>query len=225
MVNTILFDLDDTLLDFKKAERIALTKTLLQIGIEVNEKILDRYSELNLAQWKLLEQGTLSKSEVKTRRYELLFDEFAITYSVEKTVHIYESMLSMGHYFIEGAEELLEDISGKYQLYLVTNGTASVQRGRLKSANISRYFIDVFISEEIGFHKPRKEYFDSCFAQIPGFQKEKTLIVGDSLTSDIQGGKNSGIRTVWFNPMRVPNYSDVIPDYEIRNLNEIKNIL
>lgn len=189
MIDTILFDLDDTLLDFKKAERTALTKTLLQMGIEPNESILSRYSELNLAQWKLLEQGKLSRSEVKTRRYKLLFDEIGVSCSVEKAVQIYESMLSMGHYFIDGAEELLETISRDYQLYLVTNGTASVQRGRLKSANIARYFIKIFISEEVGFNKPWKEYFDYCFAQIPGFQKENTVIVGDSLSSDIQGGK------------------------------------
>lgn len=225
MIHTILFDLDNTLLDFNKAERAALTKTLLRLGIEPKEATLARYSELNLSQWKLLEQGKLSRSEVKIRRYQLLFDEIGAQCSAAKATELYESMLGIGHYYVEGAEELLHTLSARYRLYLVTNGTASVQRGRIQSADLSKYFEGIYISEDVGFDKPSEEYFRFCFAQIPDFRKEETVIVGDSITADIQGGKNAGIRTVWFNPEQAPNRSDIIPDYEIQNLKDLEGLL
>lgn len=199
-IDTILFDLDDTILDFKKAERAALKKTLLELGIEPEERILQRYSEINQAQWKLLELGKLVRSEVKLRRYRLLFEEFGIKESAERAAKIYETQLGIGHYFVDGAEEMLLELSGKCRLYLVTNGTACVQKGRIASAGIGHYFQDIFISEEIGFNKPDREFFERCFAKIPDFRKENTIIVGDSLSSDILGGINAGIQTVWFNP-------------------------
>ena len=111
MFTTILFDLDNTLFDFNKAEGIALSKTLTEIGIEPTEVVIQRYSELNLAQWKLLEQGKLTRERVKTRRYELLFKELGVEYNAEKATGIYESHLATGHYFIDGAEELLKKLS------------------------------------------------------------------------------------------------------------------
>ncbi|WP_369282554.1 YjjG family noncanonical pyrimidine nucleotidase [Oscillibacter sp. GMB15532] len=225
MVNTILFDLDNTLLDFDQAESIALTQTLLQLGIHPNEAIIRRYSELNLAQWKLLEQGKLSRNEVKTRRYRLLFDELGAACSAEKAAEIYESLLKVGHYFIDGAEELLCDLSPRYRLYIVTNGTAIVQKSRIKSAGLEKYLDGVFISEEIGFNKPSRDFFDHCFAQIPNIRRSDAMIIGDSLSSDIQGGINAGIQTVWFNPARLPNDSGILPDYEIYALEELGPLL
>lgn len=225
MVNTILFDLDNTLLDFNQAESIALTQTLLQLGIHPNETVIRRYSQLNLEQWKLLEQGKLSRSEVKTRRYQLLFDELGVACSAEKAAEIYESLLEVGHYFIDGAEALLRDLSPHYHLYIVTNGTASVQRSRIKSAGLEKYMEGIFISEEIGFNKPGSDFFDHCFAQIPHARRSAAMIVGDSLTSDIQGGINAEIQTVWFNPARLPNDSGILPDYEIYALEELGPLL
>lgn len=225
MIKTIFFDLDNTILDFSKAEKNALSRTLIQMGIEPEEWVLKRYSELNQAQWKLLEQGKLNRSEVKVRRYRLLFDEIGSEVSPERAAKIYESLLGIGHYYMEGAEELLESLLGKYELYLVTNGTAVVQQGRIKSAGLKKYFADLFISEQIGFNKPDKRYFDFCFSKIAGFEKEKAIIIGDSLSSDIQGGKNAGIKTVWFNPSGQTNDSELTPDYEIKRLQEIKQVL
>ena len=105
----------------------------------------------------------------------------------KEAAHTYETLLAQGHYFIDGAEELLETLYGQYRMYLVTNGTLSVQKGRLKSSGISRYFESIFISEELGYNKPGREYFNCCFSRIPDFHKETSVIVGDSLTSDIQG--------------------------------------
>ncbi|MFT3983272.1 MAG: YjjG family noncanonical pyrimidine nucleotidase [Lachnospiraceae bacterium] len=225
MIHTVLFDLDDTLLDFQKAEKIALVKTLTELGIEPGEELLARYSVLNLAQWRRLEKGELTREEVKIRRYRLLFEEIGVTCSAQRAAELYEGYLGIGHYFIDGAEELLDVLSKDYALYLVTNGTTSVQEGRIKSAGIAGYFKDIFISEKIGFNKPGKAFFDCCFAQISDFRIEEAVIVGDSITSDIQGGKNAGIKTVWFNPTRLVNASSVLPDYEIVTLQELPGLL
>ncbi len=154
MIKNIFLDLDDTILDFHKAEKNALTKTLTKIGVAPKESILARYSELNLSQWKLLERGLLTREQVKIRRFKLLFDEIGIGFPAQKATEIYESFLGQGHYFTEGAPELLQSLFGRYRLYLASNGTANVQKGRMKSAGIEKYFDDIFVSQYIGFNKP-----------------------------------------------------------------------
>ena len=127
---------------------------------------------------------------------------------------------------MDGAEELLETLYGKYRMYLVTNGTLSVQKGRLKSANISRYFEDIFISEELGYNKPSIEYFEKCFSKIPDFKNENTAIIGDSLSSDIQGGINAGIKTIWFHRGQdLTEDPQPKPDYEINSLKFLLEML
>ena len=224
MVDTLLFDLDNTLLDFNQAERIAVSKTLEHFHITPEDAILKRYSELNLAQWKLLEQGKISREQVKLRRFQILFTELGTDAPAEEAALMYETLLAHGHYFMDGAEELLETLYGKFRMYLVTNGTLSVQKGRLKSSGISRYFDGIFISEELGYNKPSMEYFDCCFSKITDFHKETTVIIGDSLTSDIQGGINAGIRTIWFNPNH-ENAAEIIPDYEFDKLSKLPELL
>ena len=224
MVSVILLDLDDTLLDFRKAEKIAVRSTLEHFGAPSDEHILRRYSELNLAQWKLLELGRLTRDEVKLRRFVLLINEFGLDIEPAAAARYYENALSIGHYFIDGAPELLESLHEKYALYLVSNGTAAVQEGRLKSAGIKKYFKDIFISQYIGAEKPDRAFFDRCFARIADFKRDETVIVGDSLSSDIKGGKNAGIGTVWFNP-RHEAPGDPTPDYEIHRLCELEALL
>lgn len=225
MIRNVLFDLDNTLFDFDKAESRAVSYTLRELGIDPTPAVVKRYSELNLEQWKLLELGKLTRREVKLRRYQLLFEELHVDCSAARAAKIYETQLGIGHYFIEGAPELLETLYGNYLLFLVTNGTASVQKSRLKSAGIERYFEAVFISEEMGADKPSSAYFDACFSRIPNFQKGEAVIIGDSLTSDIKGGINAGIRTIWFNPSGTENPADIRPDFEIRSLNQIPALL
>lgn len=225
MIQNILFDLDDTLLNFHLAEKIALTKTLIHLGIEPKEETLLRYSVINLSQWKLLEQEKITRDQVKTQRYQLLFDELGIDCSAEYAAEYYEALLGVGHYFIDGAEELLKELSNDYRLYIVSNGTAEVQKSRIESSGIAKYLDDIFISQQIGFDKPNVKFFDYCFSSIPNFEKYETVIVGDSLSSDIAGGRNSGITTVWFNPHDLKNSSDIIPDHEIHYLLDLIPLL
>ena len=226
MIDTVLFDLDNTLLDFDKAEANALTNALGDAGITVTDEMRDRYNEINLAQWKLLEQGKMTREKVKIRRFKLLFQEFDIKASIEEVAGNYQRYLGQGHYFIEEAEEVLEQLSKRFRIYVVTNGTLAVQIGRIKSSGIEKYVQGIFISEEIGYNKPSIEYFNKCFAQIPNFKKENTVIIGDSLSSDIQGGKNAEIKTIWFH--RSQDQTDdpkPRPDYEIQSLKSLLDML
>ena len=225
MIRNVLFDLDDTLFDFHKAEKIALTKTLVHFGIDPTEETLALYSTINAAHWKRLELGEISREEVKVGRYRELFETIGIECDPVKATAYYESMLAIGHYFMPGAPELLEELYRKYRLYIVSNGTAKVQEGRIGSSGIAKYMGGIFISQILGANKPDKQFFDICFAEIPDFSLSETVIIGDSLSSDIKGGINAGITTVWFNPKGIENDSDIKPDYIIKELSEVPGLL
>lgn len=225
MIRNVLFDLDDTLFDFHKAEKIALTKTLMHFGIDPTEETLALYSTINAAHWKRLELGEISREEVKVGRYRELFKTIGVECDPVKATAYYESMLAIGHYFMPGAPELLEELYGKYRLYIVSNGTAKVQEGRIGSSGITKYMDGIFISQILGANKPDKQFFDICFAEIPDFSLSETVIIGDSLSSDIKGGINAGITTVWFNPKGIENDNDIKPDYTIKELSEVPGLL
>ena len=226
MLRHIFFDLDETILDFTRSEAVALSRALRVFGREVSAHVIERYHVLNISQWKLMEEGQLSREGVLTRRFELLFQELG--WDLEDVPAFndqYEIFLGEGHYFLPGAEELLKELVLQYDLYLATNGASSVQRGRLKSAGLEPYFKGIFISEEVGFNKPSLEYFQSAFATITNFDPAAAIIVGDSLTSDIRGGRNAGIRTCWLNPAGEDPRPDIIPDYTVRTLEELPALL
>ena len=225
MIKNILFDLDDTLLDFKKSEAYALSKTLTELDVNHDETAVARYSEINQQMWKLLEKGELTRQEVLTKRFELFFEEIGVQKDAFVTKQMYEQNLSKGHYFIDGAENLLKNLYEYYDLYLVSNGTLHVQQGRIGSSGIKKYFKNIFISEQIGFVKPQKEFFDKVTEVIPNYNPDETVIVGDSLSSDIKGGNNAGIKTVWYNPKHIKNTTDAVVNYEIHSLCELHNVL
>ena len=224
MIEFLFLDLDDTILDFHKAERIAISKTIRQFGVEPAEEILSLYHGINKWHWEQLELGKLTRAEVLVNRFGVLFEHLGKPVDASACAKVYEKNLSIGHYFLPGAEEAVDRLSKKYRLFLASNGTATVQKGRMTSANLYRFFETVFVSQEIGHNKPSKAYFDACFARIPGFDPEKAVMVGDSLSSDIQGGINAGIRTVWVNPEHKA-CGDVKPDYEIEALSQLEGLL
>ena len=225
MFEFLFLDLDDTILDFQKAEHIALSKTLESFGLTPTEEVLKRYNRINKAHWEALERKEMTREQVLLGRFQMLFSEFQLEVDAEKVARTYEHNLGIGHWFLPGAEEAVERLSKKYKLYLASNGTASVQKGRMTSANLYRFFEKVFVSQEIGANKPSYEYFERCFAQIPGFDKAKAIIVGDSLTSDILGGQNAGIATCWVNPGHKERREDIRVDYEIEALSQLEELL
>ena len=224
MIEFLLLDLDDTILDFHEAERVAISKTIRDFGVEPTEQVLKTYHEINKWHWEQLELGNLTREQVLENRFRVLFETLGRQADAAVCARAYEKNLSVGHYFLPGAEEALENLRRTCRLFLVSNGTASVQHSRLKSANLYRFFENVFISQEIGYNKPSKFYFERCFSKIPDFNPETALMVGDSLTSDVLGGINAGLRTVWVNPAH--KKSDKIrPDYEIEALSQLENLL
>lgn len=221
----VLLDLDDTLLDFKKAEHIAICRTFRDFGLEPTAELTARYSEINAMQWKRLELGEINRQQVLEGRFQILFEEQGLHIEPSLAKSKYEAYLSQGHYFIPGAEELLEELHGKYRLFLCSNGTAVVQAGRLESAGIGPYFEKIFISEDIGHNKPDTRYFEACFDQIPGFDRKRCVMVGDSLSSDILGGIKAGIKTCWFDPRHKGSSGDICPDCTIYELSQLMEAL
>ncbi len=225
MIEFLFLDLDDTILDFHKAERLAIAKTISQMGVEPTDAVLDRYRQINKAHWEALERHELTREQVLVGRFRVLFQELGASVDPEGCARAYEDNLSQGHWFLPGALEAVQSLSKKYKLYLASNGTAKVQAGRLKSADISKYFQEIFVSQEVGFNKPDLGYFETCFSRIPGFRRDRAMMVGDSLTSDIQGGITAGIRTCWINPQGLPYPQNMKPDYILPALSGLEALL
>lgn len=225
MYEFLLLDMDDTILDFKKAEEVALKKTLRSFSLEPTQEVCARYSKINQGYWEMLERKEITREKLKVQRFGDLFREYGIEIDSELCAKRYVENLAQGHFFMPGAEEAVQRLSGKYKLYMVSNGATDVQMSRLGSAGIGKYFQKIFISQQVGVDKPDKLFFDRCFAQIPDFDKNKAMIVGDSLTSDILGGRNAGVTTCWVNPNKKPARADIPADYEITALRELEALL
>ena len=221
----VLLDLDNTILDFNKAERIALGRALGELGLPVSDEIAARYNKINIRHWEMLEDGILTREQVLVQRFETLFRELGVEADADRAQSLYESYLAEGHWFMPGAEDLLETLRGSCRLFICSNGSQSVQDGRIASAGIAPYFEKLFISEHMDGNKPELRFFEDCFRQIPSFKRNRAIILGDSLSSDIRGGINAGILTCWFNPDKRENSGPIKPDYEIVKLAEFPALL
>ncbi|MEH7417924.1 YjjG family noncanonical pyrimidine nucleotidase [Neobacillus drentensis] len=222
---TLLFDVDDTLLDFAAAEALALKLLFESQKISLTKEMEAQYKKINLGLWKLFEEGNIERDEVVNTRFSLLFQEYGKTVNGALLEKTYRGYLEEGHQLINGALELMSVLQNHFDLYIVTNGVSKTQDKRLRASGLHPLFKEIFVSEDTGFQKPMKEFFDYVFARIPNFSPEHALIIGDSLTSDIKGGQLAGLDTCWFNPDEKPNNSGIIPTYEIRNLKELNQIL
>lgn len=226
MIRDIFLDIDDTLLDFHRAEAEALRETFLIMGLEPTVATMRRYSEINLSQWKLLELKQITRERLLVRRFELLFEEVGLCADADRTQWVYERELGKRSYFLPGAKELLDRLKAEgYRLHLASNGTTVVQEPRIRSAALDQWCQGIFLSEAIGCDKPQKAFFDACFAAIPDFCPAHAIILGDSLSSDIAGGINAGIKTCWFNPKGQPLKGEIKPDFEIHTLEEFPALL
>jgi len=221
----LLLDADGTLFDYDKAEAVALEKTFEQEGCGFEPSYAGVYRRINEQIWLNFEQGKISQDRLRTKRFELFLEAVHIESDPVLFSQRYLKHLADGAYLIKDAEEIVRSLHGRIGLLLITNGLKEVQRSRLAKSTIGKYFADVVISDEIGVAKPERQIFDVAFSKMGNPRKEEVLIVGDSLTSDIQGGSDYGIDTCWFNPERKSRDLNVEIRYEIHRLNELLNIV
>ena len=222
----ILFDADETLYDFKKSEREAFKNTVLKFNMEYDENYhLKIYQEINTAIWKEFEQGLITQAKLKVERFKRLSDKLQVSFDENTFARLYMEHLADASFLYDGSAELIEELKKSHRLSIITNGLTAVQEKRIKQSAIAKYFETVVISEEISISKPNAEIFEHTLKTINYSDKSKILMVGDSLTSDIQGGINAGIDTCWYNPNKVKNTTSIKPTYEVSNFHELKELL
>lgn len=229
MIKYLLWDIDNTLLSFDLAERASMTKGFDKFGLDIKyDKALEVYKNINDKYWKMLEKGQMTREEILTGRFEEFFDLYDIAYD-EKLVNdfnlFYQEELGKQVFFNDSAEEVLHKLGKYYKQYAVTNGSKVAQSGKLKNSGLDKVFDGVFISEDLGVDKPYKEFFDIVFDQIGSDNRDDYIIIGDSLTSDIRGGNNAGIRTIWYNKDGKENIHGVRVDYMVDKLSDIPAII
>lgn len=223
----LLWDVDGTLLDFIAAEKAAVQTLFREFGLrECTDEMVERYSRINKEYWERLERGELSKPEILVRRFADFFASEGLDASKAPEFNEqYQVRLGDTVVFCDDSYELLSSLRGRVKQYAVSNGTVVAQTRKLRRSGFDRLLDGVFLSEELGYEKPATEFFDRVFAAIGEPDRERVLIVGDSLTSDITGGNRAGIRTCWYNPKGEPNLTAAHADYEIRDLHGILDII
>lgn len=223
----ILLDADETVYDFLHAEKTAVSRTLSHFGVEPTDDVVSLYSACNLQCWKALERGELSRDRMKTQRFSMLFERIGRE-PVDFTAvnDMYVNQLAQCGFMLPGATEFVKKLHEEYdvKIYLATNGLTIPQTGRYVRSGIDRYVDGIYISEQIGASKPAKAYFDYIFADLGITDKSRVIILGDSLTSDMQGGRNAGITTCRYLREGQPD-GDPLCDYEITSYNEFFSII
>ncbi|MGN0473049.1 MAG: YjjG family noncanonical pyrimidine nucleotidase [Lachnospiraceae bacterium] len=224
--DVILWDVDDTLLDFGMSERHAFQVTAERFGWHPGEAEYRLYSDINNRHWKMLECGLITMEQVKYLRFEALFRELHMdSVSIQDFQEHYQEELGNVFFIRDHSDEVMRQLRGICGQYLVTNGNAATQRHKLMLSGLDLLAEDLFISEELGYPKPDVRFFEEVFRRITQCGRERVLIVGDSLTSDMQGGRNVGIRTCYYNPQGAVNTAPEKCDYEIGTLAEVIDIV
>ena len=225
--DVVLWDVDGTLLDFLAAEKAVIQSLFQEFGLgRCTDGMLARYSEINREYWRKLERGEMSKQQILVKRFEDFFREEGLDVSLGEAFNAaYQVRLGDTIVFCDDSKALVESLRGKVRQYVVSNGTVTAQTKKLRRSGFDQLMDGVFLSEELGYEKPAIEFFDHVFRVIQAPDKDRVLIVGDSLTSDMEGGFRAGIKTCWYNPEGLPCAAPEKIDYEIQNLQEIKKIL
>ena len=221
----LFFDVDDTLIDFKAAEKVALPALFKEYQMDYTEEVEVYYKTLNRQLWLALERGEITREQLMNRRFGETMRHFGQNIDGRKMDERYQELLVETVVLIDGAEQVLSELSKDYELYIVTNGLLKTQLARLNAANLTSYFKRIFVSEETGYQKPQIEFFNYVFANVENFEKSTSLIIGDSISADIIGGVNAGIDTCWFNPHNQKVEASIQPTYVLKNLHELVDIL
>lgn len=222
----LLFDLDHTLLDFAAGEEVALTQFLKSLNVKNIQTFKDYYRPMNAAMWKELEQKRISKKELINTRFSKAFAHFGHQVDGQQLALQYQVFLGKQGQIFDGADRLLHSlVSHGYRLYAATNGVTYIQENRLENSPIGGYFEEVFISEQMGTQKPSADFFEKIADQIGCLSKKQMLMIGDSLTADIQGANNAGIDSIWYNPEHLKNKSLAQPTYTVTNYQQVLDLL
>ena len=227
MISTILWDVDGTLLDFIAAEKAAIKTLFGEFNLgQCSDEMIKRYSEINKTYWQRLERGEITKQEVLVGRFKEFFKSEGIDISVvEEFNSLYQLSLGDTIVYHDDSLEIIKSLQGRVRQYIVSNGTVEAQSKKLRLSGLGELVDGIFLSEHIGVEKPNIEFFDKVLEEIKPADRSSILIVGDSLTSDIQGGNNAGIVTCWYNPLgdKAPDKYRI--DYEISDLHQIYEII
>lgn len=216
----LLFDLDDTLLDFQRAQELAFKKLLEDEDIVYSYNLFEQYEKINKALWRRFEKGELENTEVTRQRFIQFFEQFGKNVDGRETDIRYRSYLAEGNQLFEGVVDMLEKLHKTHKLYVASNGIGITQHTRLKNNDLNKYFDKIFISEEIGSKKPDREFFEKIFGEVGIENKDEVLMIGDTLTSDILGANNIGIDSCLVDIHKVES-NDIIPTYTINKTIEI----
>lgn len=217
--DVILMDADETLFDFVRSSQEALSGTLSHYGISVDEAVWKIYRRHNDTVWEAFERGEMTPEERNTARFERLFQELGIPADVTAANREYMEALGKEGYALPGAEDLCRALFPHRPLYIVTNGVLKSQASRMARSPLRPYIKKMYVSEQVGFRKPQKEFFDAVLSDIGIADRSRVILLGDSLTSDMAGGQNAAVDTCWYNP-EGKDPGGLCPDYEIRALNE-----
>lgn len=219
----LFLDIDDTILDFKKCEKNAISKTIEKYGLKATEELIETYSDINQGLWKAFERKEITKPELLTKRFDMFFSKLGVEINPDEVNYNYLTYLSEEVFLIDNAVKLLDNLKGKLKIYVLTNAVKRVQERRLEKSGLNKYFDEVFISEVVGYQKPDVRFYEKVYDMIGKPNKNEIIVLGDSLTSDIQGGINFGVDTCYFNPHN--KEGKIKPTFEIDCLMKFIDII
>ena len=221
----LLFDADGTLLDFDLCEEKALRDTLAHYEMDGSDETVHAYHKFNADLWERFNHGEIDRAFLLIDRFRQLIAYLGRQDDPAAVNRFYMEQLSCHADLLEESWEICNILKEKYKMYIITNGASFTQHGRFAVCPLTPLFEKIFISEDMGVQKPHKDYFDAVAADIEGFDPEKALVIGDSLSSDILGANNAGIDCVWYNPAALPIKEGVHCEYEVRRLRQLLEIL
>jgi YjjG family noncanonical pyrimidine nucleotidase len=224
MIKAVLLDVDNTLLDFNLNASASMKSAFNECGLEYKEEYFPVFKRINDALWVGIEKGEITREQLKKTRFPSILKELGLSGDSARIETLFRKGLGEYAFMVDGAEDLLEYLYKKYRLFVASNAIYEVQMNRLNSTGMIKYFEKLFISEKMGHDKPTKEFFDICFKEMGNLKREEVFMIGDSLTADIGGAKEYGLKTIWFNIDKKP-FNSALADFTVEKLSDIKGIL